>query len=229
MTGLLVSVRSGDEAQAALDGGADLIDVKEPARGALGAADAVVWSEVAEIVRGQRPTSLALGELIDGGQHCQSEELAEFDFVKLGLAGCGRFADWADRWRNCLGELPGNVTPVAVAYADWRTAQAPPPDDVIEHAVRAHCGAVLFDTYDKQQGCLLDHFDLNELQRLSASVRRHALRVVFAGSLHAQSISEVLHLRPDFVAVRGAACREGRVGRVDRLCVRELAQVIQRG
>ena len=37
--GLLVSVRSADEAIAALAGGADVIDVKEPNRGALGAAD----------------------------------------------------------------------------------------------------------------------------------------------------------------------------------------------
>ena len=37
--GLLVSVRSGAEAEAALAGGADLIDVKEPTRGALGRAD----------------------------------------------------------------------------------------------------------------------------------------------------------------------------------------------
>ena len=35
---LLVSVRSADEARAALAGGADLIDVKEPAHGPLGAA-----------------------------------------------------------------------------------------------------------------------------------------------------------------------------------------------
>jgi len=34
--GLLVSVRSADEVDDALAGGADLIDVKEPSRGALG-------------------------------------------------------------------------------------------------------------------------------------------------------------------------------------------------
>ena len=36
MTGLLVSVRDGQEARAALDGGAAVIDVKEPLRGSLG-------------------------------------------------------------------------------------------------------------------------------------------------------------------------------------------------
>ena len=37
--GLLVSVRSAAEALAALAGGADVIDVKEPNQGSLGAAD----------------------------------------------------------------------------------------------------------------------------------------------------------------------------------------------
>ena len=37
--GLLVSVRSAAEALSALAGGADVIDVKEPNRGSLGAAD----------------------------------------------------------------------------------------------------------------------------------------------------------------------------------------------
>ena len=36
MTGLLVSVRSAEEAEIALAGGANLIDIKEPSRGALG-------------------------------------------------------------------------------------------------------------------------------------------------------------------------------------------------
>ena len=35
---LLVSVRSAEEARAALEGGAALIDVKEPSRGSLGSA-----------------------------------------------------------------------------------------------------------------------------------------------------------------------------------------------
>src|SRR5690606_38342384 len=46
MTQLLVSVRNRAEALAALAGGADLIDVKEPWRGSLGAAPPHVMEEV---------------------------------------------------------------------------------------------------------------------------------------------------------------------------------------
>ena len=51
MTRLLVSVRSVEEAEAALAGGADLIDVKEPTRGSLGRADDAV---IAAILRRRR-------------------------------------------------------------------------------------------------------------------------------------------------------------------------------
>src|SRR5262245_1743855 len=46
--GLLVSVRSVAEAMVALGAGVDLLDVKEPSRGALGRAD---WHVIADVAR----------------------------------------------------------------------------------------------------------------------------------------------------------------------------------
>ena len=63
MMRLLVSVRDADEAKVALAAGVDLIDVKEPLRGALGAADAEQIAAVVREVNGRVPVSAALGEL----------------------------------------------------------------------------------------------------------------------------------------------------------------------
>ena len=52
---LLVSVRSEEEARAALAGGADIIDAKEPSRGALGAVEIGVLREIVSVVNGLRP------------------------------------------------------------------------------------------------------------------------------------------------------------------------------
>ena len=65
MTQLLVSVRSAEEAEAALHGGAALIDVKEPRRGALGRASDGILADVVRTVAGRRPVSAALGELLN--------------------------------------------------------------------------------------------------------------------------------------------------------------------
>src|ERR1700678_3944537 len=83
---LLVSVRAVEEAAAALAGGADLIDVKEPNRGSLGRADDAVIAAVVAIVAGRRPVSAAMGELRDRGPPFPGPELA---YQKWGLSGCG--------------------------------------------------------------------------------------------------------------------------------------------
>lgn len=55
MTGLLVSVRDAREARLALAGGVDLIDIKEPSRGALGGADPAIWRDVRDVTAGAVP------------------------------------------------------------------------------------------------------------------------------------------------------------------------------
>src|SRR5436309_16136851 len=63
--GLLVSVRSSEEAIAALEGGADIIDVKEPRRGSLGAADPGTVSEIIRVINRRAPVTAAFGELVE--------------------------------------------------------------------------------------------------------------------------------------------------------------------
>src|SRR4051794_16896845 len=89
--GLLVSVRSAEEAACALAGGAALIDVKEPLRGALGRADDAVIRAVVQAVGAARPVSAALGEWAEQDQSIPDLGLM---YVKWGLAGCGQRRDW---------------------------------------------------------------------------------------------------------------------------------------
>ena len=59
---LLVSVASAVEASAALAGGADVIDAKDPLAGALGAVSADVLREIQAVVSSARPLTAALGD-----------------------------------------------------------------------------------------------------------------------------------------------------------------------
>src|SRR5262245_51735828 len=117
MPGLLVSVRTPWEARCALAGGADWIDVKEPARGPLGAASPDVWRAVRAVVPAGVPFSTALGELPECMSRAPSPEDANgLDFLKVGLAGVG--PDWPRTWARLRESVPG-VRWVAVAYLDW--------------------------------------------------------------------------------------------------------------
>ena len=143
MTGLLVSVRSALEAHLAYQGGADIVDIKEPHLGSLGAATSKVWCEVYDTIKQRVPVSVALGEVWEG--HV-ARPTRPFAFAKIGLAGCQQRLGWQREWMLRMQELDPATDRVAVAYADWRLANSPPPDDVLEFAVEAGCAALLVDT-----------------------------------------------------------------------------------
>ena len=223
MTGLLVSVRSAAEAAAALPH-VDLLDVKEPARGALGAADFKVISAVLRLASGQVPVSAALGELLELPDGWRTGLPPDLRFAKLGLAGCAARPAWPTIWGHALSQLPPGVVPVAVAYADWSTCDAPAPAEVLCHGRQLGCGALLLDTLDKSGGGLLDRMPPAEAERLLADARECGLLTVVAGSLTVTSMATVLPWQPDFIAVRGAACRGQRTTEIDGGRVAELAR-----
>lgn len=229
MTGLLVSVRDATEALAAVRGGASLIDVKEPRHGSLGAATPEIWREVRLAVPLDISCSAALGELQDVSPeqiaNCRGS-LAGYQFAKLGLSSCGTVPDWREHWRAVLRELPPEVNAVAVIYADWQRAQAPPPDEILRAAVEDACSAILLDTFDKTGGPISAYLSEKELSQILCNARAAGLATVLAGSLNSELARKLLPLAPDYVAVRGAVCRAGRVGTVEESLVASFAEIL---
>jgi uncharacterized protein (UPF0264 family) len=226
MTGLLVSVRCAAEAEAALVGGAALIDVKEPARGALGRADDWTITDVVAVVAGRRPVSAAMGEFLDKADPYRGSGLS---FIKWGLAGCGSDKSESAAWRTSLESvakpLAGKL--VAVAYADWRRVRAPLPEDVCAFAGERPVGAFLLDTCHKDGSTLLDWLSFRAIARLRDSCRSAGVRVALAGSLGIAEIEALRPLAPDWFAVRGAVCRGGqREAAVDGDKVRQLVALL---
>ena len=109
-----------------------------------------------------------------------------------------------------MQRLPAHVNPVAVVYADWKFANAPHPESIWEAATAFGCSTILVDTYHKNGQTLLNHWTLDELNRWIEQLHLRDKTAVIAGSLNAESIQEILPLRPDIVAIRGAACHSDR-------------------
>jgi (5-formylfuran-3-yl)methyl phosphate synthase len=217
---LLVSVRSPVEALAAVAGGASIIDVKEPPRGALGRASPSVWRSVRDVVPASISVSVALGELSEW-IHFGGEPIIPPDawrgiaFCKVGLSGAP--IDWIGRWarllRQCEEMTQPSSAPVAVVYTDWEAARAPHPDSVIQAAVEMPgCRVILFDTWSKASGTPLNLTWKSRIDRAKNS----GLSVALAGSLDVESIKRLAVLGPDIFAVRGSACTGGdRLGSID--------------
>lgn len=239
MTQLLVSVRNAAEAEAALRGGAHLIDVKEPANGPLGRADYSVVAEVLAVVKQRVPVSAAMGELLHEGTAAPTPPRG-LAFLKWGLQDGGKH-DWQEALHfmiRLMERMHPCTTVVSVAYADWWLADAPPVDEVCAFARQRPGSVFLLDTWAKDRSkwkywnesiTLLDHVRLRHVALLCRLCRNAGVRVALAGSLQPAQIEPLLAAAPDWIAVRGAACVGGRQGTVTEAKVRGLVDLVQRG
>ena len=210
-TGLLISVRSAEEAAAALDAGADLIDVKDPTKGPLGMAHHETVAAVVEAVGGEVPVSAALGEWspdVLTAAHWHLE--LPLTYVKWGLAGYKSGPAWGEELLETRRQVPAGVEVVAVAYADWEKANSVPPAEVARFAKRFRYRAFLLDTFAKDGKTLLDWMTPAEVAELVAGLKRGGVRVAVGGSLKLEQIRQLKGVAPDWFAVRGAVCAGGK-------------------
>jgi uncharacterized protein (UPF0264 family) len=228
---LLVSVRSAEEAAAAVDGGADLIDAKNPLAGALGAVSLDVLRAIARAVDGERPVTAALG---DGFDEASLERLARgyasagAGMVKVGFAGISmptRVTALLAAARRGAGDR-ANV--IAVAYADADRVGSAHPRAILEAAARAGVAGVLLDTADKTGPGLRGLIGPAALQTWVAAAHGAGLLVALAGKLTADDLDVARDAGADIVGVRGAACDDGRTGRVVAERVRALRRQAHR-
>ena len=232
---LLVSVRSAEEVEPALAGGADIIDAKEPSRGSLGPVDAFVLREISAAVPPSIPLSVVLGDFQDGAAAADAIGALELGprpagiFVKLGLAGVAMSGGAAAGFRaaveaasvtSCLPRV------VAVAYADGTPGLA--PGEIVRLAAQAGAAGVLLDTLTKEGGDLFALMAVGEVKTWVDSARAAGLIAAIAGSLRPDSLGSLREIAPSVVGVRGAACTGGRGGAVDAEKVRALRRALDR-
>jgi len=222
MTLMLASVTGPEEAHIALAGGADIIDLKDPARGALGAVEAGVVRATVAALAGRRPISAVTGEvpMQPASVVAAAESVADtgVDYVKQGIFPGGD----AEACIRALAPLAERVRLVGVLFADRA-----PNLSLLSLLAQAGFHAAMLDTADKTDGWLLDHMDLPGLRRFVLACRRHGLVPGLAGALEAPDVPRVLVLAPGVLGFRGALCGEaGRTGRIELEAVRAIRALI---
>jgi uncharacterized protein (UPF0264 family) len=116
---------------------------------------------------------------------------------------------------------------VLVAYADWKRARAPAPEEVCASACDLPAGAFLLDTWEKDGRTLLNWLEVDEVDRLCQRCYAANVPVALAGSLGEAEIRTLLPARPNWFAVRGAACAgRDRSATVEEGRVRDLVTLV---
>ena len=224
---LLVSARDAADAAAALAGGADIVDAKEPTAGALGAVAIDVLREMLSTVDAARPVSAALGDAVDGSierrvRACAVEGVA---FVKIGFAGITDVVQVTEFIASAVGACARACGVVAVGYADAERVGGIRCDALFDAAARGGAAGVLIDTADKAGPGLLQLSPPEALRRYVSAAHDRGLSIAMAGKLSSADLAVVRDVGADIAGVRGAACRAGRASAISEARVRVLAQI----
>ncbi|MBU3888080.1 MULTISPECIES: (5-formylfuran-3-yl)methyl phosphate synthase [Methylosinus] len=202
MTLMLTSVASVAEAEIAAAGGADVIDCKDAARGALGALPSAEVAAILRAVAGRRPVS-AVVELSHDPALARAaiEETAALGvaFVKFALPATPD----ADALIAALAPIAQRVRLVAVLFADLG-----PDLDVLPRLAAAGFSGALLDTAHKGKGRLIEHFDIGALSSFVERCHALGLEAGLAGSLEAPDVPRLLVTGVDVMGFRGALCRD---------------------
>lgn len=201
MPQLLISVTNIEEANVALPY-ADILDLKNPHEGALGALPLETIQYVVEFVNKQKIVSATIGDLPMEAEKIvpavQSMQATEVDFIKIGFFESQNYQACLER----LAPLAKNGAKlIAVLFAEKKY-----PDDLIEKISEAGFIGVMLDTSEKNGRTLFDYYTLDKSVAFINQAKSKGLKVGIAGSLNHSHLAAVKNLGPDYAGFRGGVC-----------------------
>ena len=216
--GLLASVASLAELNRAYAVGADILDLKNPSAGALGAWSVEALTEAVQRWRmwpHPRPLlSATIGDHpLDPAILCTATARTAatgVPLVKIGFSRAGGAAGALPTCLDALAPLAREARLIAVLFADEG-----PATDLVPCVADAGFHGVMLDTARKDGRRLTDHLDVPMLAAFVEAARRHGLLTGLAGSLRRADIPLLAPLRPDYLGFRGALCTGSRTGALD--------------
>ena len=205
---LLVSPSSILEAHNAVD--ADIIDVKKPSEGSLGANFPWVIREIKSFAK--KPVSAAIGDFpYKPGQAslaAYGAACAGADYVKIGLAFSGK-----SQAREVIeavtkavkDEFPEKFVVIA-GYSDYERMGSISPFDL--SSLVADCGAdfAMIDTGVKDGKSTFAFMDEAALGRFTAQNKALGIGTALAGSLKFDDLDSLKRIDPEIIGVRGMVC-----------------------
>lgn len=215
MIKLLVSPTNEIDAIDAVKGGADIIDVKNPTEGSLGAPLPILIRRVRESIPERIPISAALGDVptLPGtiAQAALGAAIAGADYVKIGLMGPKNVEDAIDVVKavvDTLAEFYPDVITVAALYADYERAGTLNPKVLPVIVEKSNAGFAMIDTAIKDDRHIFEFMKQSDIVDFLQICREKEIKTALAGSLNKEVFEEVAKLSPDVIGVRKAALQE---------------------
>jgi uncharacterized protein (UPF0264 family) len=210
---LLVSPMNLEEARSAMAGSADILDVKNPKEGSLGANFPWAIRDVANLAGGKIPVSATIGDLDykpgTASLAALGAAVSGADYIKAGLLGiktAEQAADMLDNIVRAVKDYDQRKKVVASAYSDFSRVGSISPMLLTEVAKRSGVDVVMVDTAIKDGRSTFEFMSEQELSKFISAGQKHGMDVAIAGTIGFQDIDLLVKLNPDIIGVRGIVC-----------------------
>lgn len=231
---LLVSPMNVEEARAALAGGADIIDVKNPKEGSLGANFPWAIRAVADVARGIAPVSATIGDLPfkpgTASLAALGAAVSGAEYVKAGLLGAKDQAQAVEMLEGivrAVKDYDPKKKVVASGYSDFLRAGCLSPLLLPQAAASAGADLVMVDTAVKDGRPTFDFMSEAELEQFISRGHSEGLEVALAGSIGFAHLDLLKRLQPEIIGVRGIVCGGDRSSSVRAELVAEVKKALQ--
>jgi uncharacterized protein (UPF0264 family) len=226
---LLVSPQSIEEARKTL--AADIIDVKKPSEGSLGANFPWVIRAIRDL--SDKPVSAAIGDFDfkPGGASLAAygAACAGADYIKIGL-----LFDGAERAREMIravvkavkGEFPEKFVVIA-GYCDYQRLGSISPFAISPIAAEEGADVSMIDTGLKDGKSLFSFMHEQMLKEFTAMNHQLGIRTALAGSLTFEDIAPLRRINPDIIGVRGMVCGGDRNDMIREDLVKEAVRMVR--
>jgi uncharacterized protein (UPF0264 family) len=212
MPQLLISVTSVNEAQIALECGADIIDLKDPDQGALGALPLARIIEIVTFVNtksasARKIISATIGDLPMEPKlllmHVLALSKTKVDIIKIGFFSDAnvKFTDYQPSLDVLKAIAKSGVKLIAVLFSEYEY-----PASLLTDIKNAGFYGVMFDTAVKSGATFLDSRSVDEMKKIANNVQVQGLLFGLAGSLNLQHVAMVKAIAPDYIGFRGGVC-----------------------
>jgi uncharacterized protein (UPF0264 family) len=235
---LLVSVVNITEAADSIKGGADILDVKNPKEGSLGANFPRVIREVKELVPKNLELSATIGDLPNlpgtASLAALGAAVSGVDYVKVGLFGVKTSVEATAMMTEVVRtvkEYDHDLKTIVSGYADFRYVGCVSPLELPMVAHKSGADGVLVDVKIKaSKSTLFNFIGDKQLRQFVTQAHDSNLLAALAGSLGKQDVHRVHGLGADIIGVRGAVCaKKDRIaGKIQKEKVAELAEEISK-
>ncbi|GAA5053374.1 (5-formylfuran-3-yl)methyl phosphate synthase [Streptomyces similanensis] len=194
----------------------DIVDVKKPDEGSLGANYPWVIRAIRDAVPADKPVSATVGDVPykpgTVAQAALGAAVSGATYIKVGLYGCTTPDQAVEVMRGvvrAVKDFRPDALVVASGYADAHRIGCVNPLALPDIARRSGSDGAMLDTAIKDGSRLFDHTPPDVCAQFVRLAHEGGLLAALAGSVKAGDLDELARIGTDIVGVRGAVCEGG--------------------